>query len=169
MRLSSDDEVEAMTMEELQSKMSLLHEDCTQFDTVEELRERFKRLQRTRSLALWHDHATLLGLGTVMFTVHVVYDPAVFYTQSEIEVNGSRVDSINLQSTIERPVIHMIAAGSSSIEDQASLLQDRIDWLHSLSENITTSSGITITDRLCFFIGDQQAQQFERDTQLGGR
>lgn len=33
-------------------------------------------------LALWHDHATLLGPGVVMITVHVVYDPAVFYAQN---------------------------------------------------------------------------------------
>ena len=98
-------------------------------DSEDELCERFKMLQRTRTLALWHDHATPLGLGIVMITVHVVFDPAVFYTQSEWNDR-----SLNLQSTIESPLIYMLCVSSSSAEDQAAFLQDRINCLNSLRQ-----------------------------------
>lgn len=80
-------------------------------------------------------------------------------------MNNSKID---IQATVERPIIHMIAAGSSSVEDQAAIFQDRINCLHTLSETVTTSSGIAITDKLRFFVGDHPAQQFERGTQMGG-
>ena len=75
----------------------------TLLDSEDELRERFKMLQHTRTLALWHDHAALLDLGIVMITVHIVFDPAVFYTQSEWNDR-----SLNLQSTIENPSIYIL-------------------------------------------------------------
>ena len=112
---------------------------------VDKLRDRFKELQRTRTLALWHGHATLLGLGVVMITVHVVYDPAVFYTQSEYITQ-----SLNLQSTVESPSIYMICVSSSSLEDQAAFLQDRVVCLHSLSDSIQASDGVPIVDKLVF-------------------
>ena len=36
--------------------------------------------QRQRSLAVWHDHSTILNNGVVMITVHVLYDTAVIQT-----------------------------------------------------------------------------------------
>ena len=65
--------------------------------------------------------------------------------------------------------MYMICAGSSTHEDQAALLQDRVDCLHSLHEQITASNGLKITDKLRFFAGDHPAQQFERGTQQGGK
>jgi hypothetical protein len=97
----------------------------------------------------------------------VVYDPAVFYIQAEYEAKYGKCPSI--QSVIERPVIHIMAAGSSSVEDQLALLQERLDCLDDLSTTITsTSSNIAVTDTLRFFIGDHPAQQFECGTQHGG-
>ena len=119
MRLYTDTE---MSTEELKSKLLLLQEGCSQ----EDIRERFKQLQRTRSLTIWHGHATVLGLGMVTITVHIVYDPAVFYTQAEIDANKDMPHSINIQSTVENAVLHILAAGSS-INDQASLVQDRVN------------------------------------------
>ena len=70
MHLHTDEEVGAMSVDDLREMMSEWSEDSP--DGIDELRERFKELQRTRTLALWHDYATLLGLGIAMFTVHVV-------------------------------------------------------------------------------------------------
>ena len=161
MRLSTDDQINTMPADELKGMMTLLQEDSS--DSEENLRERLQMLQRTRTLVLWHDHATLLGLGIVMITLHIVYDAAVFFTQSEWDRNG------NLQATIERQSLYMICAGSSTHEDQAALLRDRVDCLHSLHEQITASNGLKITDKLRFFVGDHPAQQFERGTQQGGK
>ena len=114
MHLSTDEQINTLPADELRAIMTQMHEDTS--DTDKKLRERLQVLQRTRTLAIWHDHATLLGLG-VMITVHVVFDAAVFYTQSEWNGNGG--ENINVQSIIERPSIYMICAGSSTHEDQA--------------------------------------------------
>ena len=73
--------------------------------------------------------------------------------------------SPSIQTLIERPVIHLMAAGTSAVDDQLALLQDCIDCLNDLSTNITSSNSINV---LKFFVGDHPAQQFERGTQLGG-
>lgn len=131
-----------------------------------DLQGEVNNLQRTRSIVMWHDHGTILGLGCIIITVHIAYDPAVFYTQAEYEDKHGKSPSI--QTLIERPVIHLMAAGTSAVDDQLALLQDRIDCLNDLSTNITSSNSINIHDKLKFFIGDHPAQQFERGTQLGG-
>ncbi len=147
MRLSTDNEIEQISTEDLRSRLSTRSIDLDlESVNADELREMYKKIQRNRTLVLWHDHATILGLGIVMLMVHVAYDSAVFLTQSELECN-----SIDIQATVETPMIHLLAAGTSSIDDQAALLQDRIDCLKSLSENVTTSNGIEISDQLVFF------------------
>ena len=93
-----------------------------------------KAFQRTRSLILWHDHGTILGLGCIIITVHIAYDPAVFLTQQEYEARCGK--SASMQSHVERPVIHLMAAGSSAVEDQLALLQDRIDCLGELTTTV---------------------------------
>ena len=50
-----------------------------------ELRNNIKQVQLSRSLILWCDHSTILGLGSLLVTAHIAYHPAVFYTQSEYE------------------------------------------------------------------------------------
>lgn len=120
-------------------RQKLLHEDGTE---EEELREWFKQLQRTRSLALWHDNATLL-IGSGDSDDHIT-------CCSWPEAKGSTAELTSVQSTIEHPVIHMIAAGSSLVENQAALLQDRIDCILTLSDPVVTSNGLEITDKLFF-------------------
>ena len=127
-----------------------------------------KQCQRTRGIAIWHDHGTLLGLGVVMITAHILYDPAVFFTQAEIHSKQLTHAQTNLQATIENPLIHMFVACSSGVDDQASIVQDRIDCLMELADPLETSQGITIRDKLLFFVGDHPAKQFERGTQSGG-
>ena len=63
----------------------------------------------------------------------------------------------------------MLALGSSSIEDRAAVLPDRIDCLHDLAEPVLTTSGIRVYDTRRFFTGDHPAAQFEKGTQMGGR
>ena len=97
---------------------------------------------------------------------HVAYDPAVFLTQQEYEEKFA--STTLLQSIIERPVMIMMAAGSSSAEDQTAVLQDRIDCLATMSQPIIAKETVEIEDKLRFFVGDHPAQQFERGTEQGG-
>lgn len=94
----------------------------------------------------------------------MAYDTPVFYTQEEYErISGNRQ---SIQSIVEQPEIYMMAAGSSSVEDQVALIQD---CLHDLSTNLKASNAVEIRDTLRFFIGDHPAQQYERGTQQGGK
>ena len=133
---------------------------------ADQLRHLLVKQQRQRSLVIWHDHATVLNSGFIMVTVHILYDHAVFLTNKEYQQKYNQ--NIDVQSEIEQPEIHMLALGSSSIEDQAALIPERIACLHDLNTTITATNGVTVTDRLHFFTGDKPAAQFERGTQIGG-
>ena len=74
---------------------------------------------------MWHDHATILKKGFFMITAHVMYDPVVFYTDSEYQELKGEAD-VNIQTEIEQPFIHLLALGTSSVEDQAALTGDRL-------------------------------------------
>ena len=74
---------------------------------------------------------------------------------------------MNIQAEVE-PEIHLLACGSSSIEDQVALIGDRLTCLHELSKPVKTETGIEITDTLRFFTGDHPATQFEQGSKQGG-
>ena len=135
--------------------------------TTADLRSMLANYQRTRTLAIWHDHASILGSGYILVTVGVIFDPAVFISEAEYQVKTGK--SLNdIQQIIEEPYIHMIAACSSSAEDQVALISDRLECLSDLSKPLKASNGVQVHDELCFFKGDTPAQQFERGTQKGG-
>lgn len=167
MKLNTDDELEDMTDTQLHELVSLIHLEFEDGISGSELREVIKTHQRTRNIIVWHDHATILGLGCITITAHIAYDTAVFYTQTEWNRMHDE-EQVDIQSTIEQPVFYMVAASSSSMEDQASLLPDRLECLQTLSEPVTTSTNVDIQDQMRFFVGDHPAQQFERGTQQGG-
>ena len=122
MCLNTDEEINDMILDTLQILTS--HYSDKVDIPANELRNNIKQVQRSRSLILWHDHGTILGLGSLLVTAHIAYDPAVFYTQSEYEEMHGKPPSI--QSLVERPKLYLMAAGSSSIEDQVAIIQDRI-------------------------------------------
>ena len=113
------------------------------------------------SLTIWHDHATVLGNGYIMITIHTIHDPAVYVAER-------KGVSPTTQTIIEQPEVYIFALNSSSVEDQASIIRDRVECLHSLSVPILARDGIVVNDTLRFFTGDHPANQFERGTQVGG-
>ena len=135
--------------------------------TDKELRELLKQVQRSRAICFWHDHATILKMVFVMVTVHILYDPVVFYTDNEYQELNPGADA-NIQAEVEQPEIHLLAFGSSSVEDQAVLIKDRLSCLLELPEPVKTETGIEITDTLRFFTGDHPATQFEQGSKMGG-
>ena len=68
-----------------------------------------RKVQRTRTLVLWHDHGVILGLGCILMTIHTAYDPAVFYTPQECKERFGK--PVDVQSTIKRPELYILAAG----------------------------------------------------------
>ena len=73
----------------------------------------------------------------------------------------------NIQGFIEEPEIHIMGMSSSSIDDQAALIGDRVSCINLLNTEVLTSENIAITDRLLFFSADKPAVQFEQGTQVG--
>ena len=163
MRLTPQSIIDTMTRPELTKRLNM---NCDG-KTEEELRELICQAQTSRSLCMWHDHATILKMGFVMITVHVMYDPAVFYTDEEYQQLHAGVD-VNIQAEVEQPEIHLLAFGSSSVEDQAALIGDRNSCLQELSQPVRTETGIEINDTLRFFTGDHPAVQFEQGSKQGG-
>ena len=164
MRLTPTSEVESMTRVQLTERLTAL--DCDGMSR-EELCQQLINFQRSRSLCMWHDHATILKMGFIMITVHIMYDPIIFYTDEEFQQLNPGA-SINIQSEVEQPEIHLLSLGSSSVQDQAALTGDRIGCLLDLSNPVQTEDGEKITDTLRFFTGDHPATQFEQGTKQGG-
>lgn len=82
MRLTPESDINAMTRAQVTEKLKAL--DCGSM-SQEELCQQLIRQERSRSLCMWHDHATILKMGFIMITTHVMYDPMVFYTDKEYQ------------------------------------------------------------------------------------
>lgn len=167
MRLTKPQDIEQMTKEEILSFMISNYQKVNPDDSLQELQLQIKNMQHTRTIAIWHDHSTILNTGYILFAVWVVYDKAVFLTEEEYK-EKSGVSIPSLQPIIEVPEIYMIAPSSSSPSDQLALINDRIDCLQDLSQTLSACNEEQISDKLRFFCGDKPAQQFERGTQIGG-
>ena len=129
------------------------------------LKETLKRWERTRTLWFWHDHSTLLSYGIVLVIVGVMYDPMVFFTDSE---DHGLIDKMSVQEFVEQGEIHFVANCSSTSADQAGLIPDRLECLESISIPIYTSKNTEIVDKVMFFKGDKQAAWFEAGISCGG-
>ena len=74
--------------------------------------------------------------------VGVVYDPIVFKTESEV--------GRSVQEFVEEGEIHMVAHGSSTLADQATLIPDRLAELDGLADEVTSKSGVKVVDTAIF-------------------
>ena len=162
MRLFTDDTITNMTKEEVLQFFSSINATVDPTLPLEQLQDTMKQYQQTRTLTIWHDHATVLGRGYILITIHVLYDDAVFLTPAEVQ--STKLSFCMLQHCIEEPEIHMIAGCSASVADQAALIPDRLECIQSIHLPVISSNGVPINDRLQFFIGDHPAQSFEQGT-----
>ena len=134
----------------------------------QQLCESLLRFQRTRLLCMWHDHTTILKMGFILVTVHTMYDPIVFFTDEEYRHAYPDTTISSIQSIVEQPEVYLLSPGSSSVEDQAALVKERINCLLDLPTPVQTDTGIEVHDTLRFFTGDHPAAQFEQGTKQGG-
>ena len=158
-----------MTESELREKLETISYPISDMAiSHQELCQALCSCERSRSLAMWHDHATILKRGVIMVTIHTLYDRAMFFTDREYQEINHLQQAICIQSEIEQPEIYLLSLGSSSVEDEAALVGDRVECLEDLLVPLHTEDGITITDTLRFFTGDHPAAQFEQGTKQGG-
>ena len=164
MRLRNDSFYDDLT---LQSASQLL-KDLNEFkegDSLDEMKMRLKKMERTRHITMWHDASTLANHGHVVFTVNMLYDKASFYTNEEYKANTVR--NINVQTEIEKPIVYIVARCRAN-DEQLAYVQTRIDCTNRLSVKLDTESRIQFTDKLRFFKGDSPAVQLEVGNQKGG-
>ena len=100
-----------------------------------EMQKQLKDYERTRALWIWSDHSVIESYGLVLIIAGVIYDPLVFYTDSELTESPKTKASV--QELVEQGEIYIMAHCSSSSADQAGLTPERVACLDSLSETIT--------------------------------
>ena len=163
MHLHTDNEFEAVQKEQILEIYKQRNIELPNELSEEVLCNALRKYERTRTIAVWHDHATILGRGYILLTAKIMYDPAVFKSNQETTLSVK-----DIQAYVEEPEICMIAISSSSINDQVALIADRMNCIKEMNVELCTENGISIMDRLMFFYGDKPAVQFERGTQVGG-
>ena len=143
MKLHTDKEIDAMTRPEMECLIPE-SEKTPDMDT-EGMRTKIRNLEPTRHLVLWHDHSSVLSNGYMLFTVNVVYDSAVFRKIDEIPEKER--PTVAVQELVEEPRMCMIAMSSSSADDQAALIPDRLDCLCVKSSTMSIRSYFAVKQR----------------------
>ena len=72
MRLHTDEQIVAMTRDELISVLLLALQAFDNTANDNKLHELLIKIERTRTLAIRHNHSTLLGRGYVLITAKVI-------------------------------------------------------------------------------------------------
>ena len=145
MRLHSDSEIEQTSREDVLSILQVgarfsMHQ--LKHATKEELKAVLAQFERNRTIWIWRDHSSLASHGIVAMMVGVVYDSIVFKTENEI--------GQNVQEFVEEGEVHIVGHGSSSLEDQATLIPECLAELEDLTDDVTSSSGSKVLT-LCVF------------------
>ena len=163
MRLDTDQFIDSLSEHEVGSKLKSLNEyETSQSNT--DMREKLKKLQRTRNFIIWHDASTIADHGHVIMMVNVLYDPAVHLTDNEYKEKYGQ--ALNVQAEIERPELYIIGRCRAN-DEQLGYIDTRVVCLKGLEHNLTVN-GIDIKDVMRFFHGDGPAAQFESGQQKGG-
>ena len=124
-------------------------------------------METTRHLSCWADHSTIAGHTYVLYTFSCLYDKAVFLSVNELAKNGDAI-STNVEELIDQPQIHIIAQCGSSDENTLAYAEERRKCLRSLTEPVSTSTGIEYHHVLRYFTGDMPALAAESGQQYGG-
>ena len=85
MHLYSDSNIDSMSEEQVHSFLQKKHIKAKFSLPLQELKSVIAESQRTQHLVMWHDHATILGKGFFLITLHALYDEAVFLNEKECE------------------------------------------------------------------------------------
>ena len=162
-RNNPDNYFASLSEEDTKSRLTELGEYDSQM-TIQEAQHKLKSICRTRHFKVWHDHSEIAGHSHLLVLVSAVYDPAFYFTSTEMSQKGVQID---VPTIVETPEVHILGK-SSSLEDQRMFTDCCRDSLSDFSETIHTSAGIPVNDIVRFFHGDGPAQQFEASNKIGG-
>ena len=150
MRKRSDEVFDNMGRESIIENLQKLNEVQSSSLNLETnyLRNRLKSLERTRHLMCWHDGSTIGGHGYIVITISVMFDVAAFFSDEEYFLKYG--ENVCVQSIVEKPSLYII--GRCPSNDQQLLYSDiRLEDISLLRENLETSDGIPIRDKMRIF------------------
>ncbi len=165
-RNCSDEYFDSLSDVMVKSRLKELGEVVDPDMSVSDGLNHLKHISRQRFLKVWHDHSTIAGHSHLLVLVSGIYDPAFYLTTEEMLHMTGR--SIDVQTVVETPEIHILGRSSSSLCDQRMFLECRKECLVKLTDQLTTSAGVEFHDVMRFFHGDGPAQQFEAGHTIGG-
>ena len=109
------------------------------------LRNRLKSLERTRHLMCCHDGCTIGIYGYIVITIRVMFDVAAYFSDKEYFLKYG--ENVCVQLVVGKPSLYITGMCSSS--DQQFLYSDiRLEDISLLTENLETSDGIPIKDKM---------------------
>ena len=164
MRLNPDEYFDTMSSIELQKRLSFLGELDEEM-SIDEMKKLLKELERSRHIQIWHDASTVANHAHILFSVNILYDQAVFYTNSEYKQKFG--ETIDVQSIIEIPELYLIGRCRST-DEQLGYIETREECLKEMTKLIKIDDQILLKDTMRMFHGDGPAAQLENGNQKGG-
>ena len=161
----SNNKYEQMNDEEITERLKVLGDENHPGDTPGQRRERLIKFERTRHLMVWGDGSTISNHGHLLYLVKCVYDPAFYYTSTEMKAKGHDID---VPALVEKPHMYILGRCSAKEVEQLAYIDTRRECLDQLPNNLETSKGTPVMDVMHFFHGDGPEQQFESGEQRGG-
>ena len=97
-------------------------------DNMEEhdLQNLVKKLETTREIAIWYDHATIGNRSHILFTFQVIYNHATYVCPPDVDID-------DMQKEIETPEIYILGMSKSTTEAERSFDEMRLVDVLSLS------------------------------------
>ena len=155
-RLNSDAYFENLQQAELYQRLSFLGE-LNLDEKLNDMKERLKKYERSKHFVVRHNASGIANHGRVLFNVHVMYDPAVFYTSEEYKKLAGY--NVNVQREVEAPELYIIGRCKSNDEQQA-YIETRIECLEGLKTDLQLNTidekyeGIILNNSMRLFKGD---------------
>ena len=83
----TNNEYEQMN-DEITERLRVLGDEHHPGDTTGQRREQLMKFERTGHLMVWGDGSTILNHGHLLCLIKCVYDPAFYYTSTEMKAKG---------------------------------------------------------------------------------
>jgi hypothetical protein len=106
--------------------------------TESQLRDKLVKKSRQRHLNVWHDHSDISGHSHFLVLASAVYDPAFYLTPTELDNKGI---SLDIQTVVEEPEIHILARSASSLQAQQMFSQCRKECVNNSDQDLNTQQG----------------------------
>ena len=139
MRLNSDAYFENLGLEEVTKRLVSLNE-YEPGESIGAMKNKLKHYERTRNLVIWHDASSIANHGHIFINVHVLYDPAGFFTFDEYEKQNNV--TVSIQKKIEEPILHIVSRCRSN-DEQLGYIETRLECLKSLHNDLELGNVFT--------------------------